>query len=177
MCIRDRYKRAVLLDRLPKEKHRVRPRWPPCRALLLEFLPITQSSDWRNYLFLHRPLAYCHRMWYHLFHFQLHLRHLFPDKDRHIRRPSSRFPHFDSGYLVSGRYPALFIGSHRGVYRTHLQRNQRTPCLYRIRLQWKKTGIWRITTNSLRKKSRFPFSFLPQLITIDYILPHIIHTA
>ena len=77
----------------------------------------------------------CHRLRYSLFHFQLYLCHLFPDKDHHIRRPGRRFPHPDSRYSVLGRHPTVLIGRYRRVYRAHFQRNQKTPCLYRIGLQ------------------------------------------
>ena len=132
----ERYtKRTILLDRLPEEKHRIRPGRPPCRTLLMEFLQTAEPGNRRNHLLFHRSPAHCHRLRYPLFHFQLYLRYLFPDKDHHIRRPGRRFPHPDSRYSILGRHPTVLIGCYRRVYRTYFQRDQKTPCLYRIGLQ------------------------------------------
>ena len=129
------YQRTILLDRLPEEKHRIRPGRPPCRTLLMEFLQTAEPGNRRNHLLFHRSPAHCHRLRYPLFHFQLYLRYLFPDKDHHIRRPGRRFPHPDSRYSILGRHPTVLIGRYRRVYRTYFQRDQKTPCLYRIGLQ------------------------------------------
>lgn len=48
---------------------------------------------------------------------------------------AARFPHPDSRYSILGRHPTVLIGCYRRVYRTYFQRDQKTPCLYRIGLQ------------------------------------------
>ena len=148
----------------------------------MEFLQTAEPGNRRNHLLFHRSPAHCHRLRYPLFHFQLYLRHLFPDKDHHIRRPGRRFPHPDSRYSVPRRHPTVLIGRYRRVYRTYFQRDQKTPCLYRIGLQWEEIGIWRIDyyrplISVWLKRRLLTFPLPPQLITVENVLPHIIHTA